>query len=674
MPSAHYIVCLHRPSYAQLDALREENENLRKVMEKLAKSANCSVDDFIKHAGRDSDTLTVYKAPIVRNEAPEVAEEAPMSANSNQSYHGPTSTLFDYNVDKSINPRPKVPPEYVEKVLIAEAAHQRHMESINFQAGKLDFDGVDPDLGMHLLKLHWNRQHHSFLISYRPAFMRDMACGGPYFSKLLLNAIYFGAAKFSSRLEVRTDPADVRTAGLVFRKRVKELLGGALDKSEITTIQALLIMSTSLFALGDEQSAAWLYAGIAFRMITDLGMHLDAPILPNLQRLSDEDLEIRRRVFWGAFVLDKIQSLYQGRPVSLHEGEIRVPIIFHDTYEELEHWEPFSYTRTHLHPGCPSYSTSTFTELCKLSIIMNKILDKIYTQRTASWNNEQLSELLDALHAELDRWHSQLPTHLNYVPFQESSKVPAPHVFSLLAMYNVLTILLHRPFVSDGHLQAGRREVALGSFVTCAEAGMRIVNLVKAYGYYFSIRQAPYLISYSMYVGATILVRLAAQREPGSEAHEALLVCMSTFNKNQETNYAVKRMNLAIENLARRVNVKLNPDNAGSSEEPSDHPLPEKQASRDEAGPAESNSLVDDIDFSTIAPQIDIDAIFQSFLRGQPTVGRVPFLDAGNVNPVPHASSIEPLTSTSMNSLGDLYNDLLFGFNGSVVDDFNWGG
>lgn len=175
------------------------------------------------------------------------------------------------------------------------------LESINFAAGKLDFDGVDPDLGMHLLSLHWNRQHHSFLITYRPAFMRDMACNGPYFSKILLNAIYFGASKFSTRPEVRRDPNDARTAGWLYRQRVKDLLGRALDRSEITTIQALLIMTSSLFALGDERSAAWLYAGTAFRMIIDLGLHVDAPMLFNAHRLSSEDIEIRRRVFWGAF-------------------------------------------------------------------------------------------------------------------------------------------------------------------------------------------------------------------------------------------------------------------------------------------------------------------------------------------------------------------------------------
>lgn len=156
-----------------------------------------------------------------------------VSSNGVASYHGRTSTLFEEN----FNDRPnsgttsKVPEEWVEKGLICEAARQRQLEDVNFRLGKLDFDGVEPELGVHLLSLHWNRQHHAFLITYRPAFMRDMACNGPYFSKLLLNAIFFGASKFSPRRELRKDANDVRTAGWRFRDRVSELLGGALNKS-----------------------------------------------------------------------------------------------------------------------------------------------------------------------------------------------------------------------------------------------------------------------------------------------------------------------------------------------------------------------------------------------------------------------------------------------------------
>ncbi|KAF4429278.1 putative transcriptional regulatory protein [Colletotrichum fructicola] len=396
-----------------------------------------------------------------------------VSANGVSSYHGRTSALFEESLQERTSVadlRPRMPDEWIEKGLVAEAAKQRQLEDFKYRAGTLDFDGVDPELGMHLLSLHWNRQHHSFLLTYRPAFMRDMACGGPYFSKILLNAIYFGASKFSPRREVRRDPNDVRTAGWAFRERVRKLLGDALDSSDITTIQALLVMTNSLFALGDERSAAWLYAGLAFRMIIDLGMHVDAPGLGITRKFSDEDLEIRRRVFWGAFVVDKIQSLYQGRPASLKESDTLVPIKFLDTFEEFENWAPFAYSaQNHSYPGSPAYSVSTFTHLCRLSVVMSDILSCIYTERAFDKSPQELSTMLETLSSKLAAWKVDLPAHLIFDP-KSNTRVPPPHVLSLHAMYHVLTILLHRPFVADGHLYNTSRSLSINSFITCASA------------------------------------------------------------------------------------------------------------------------------------------------------------------------------------------------------------
>ncbi|CAK7210651.1 hypothetical protein SBRCBS47491_000847 [Sporothrix bragantina] len=505
-------------------------------------------------------------------------------AGNNTRYHGPTSTLFDETAAPVSHGRRQHAPHannanangpstyWVQKSLFAEAASQRHLETINLAAGKLDFDGVDPDLGMHLLRLHWNRQHHSFLITYRPAFMRDMACGGPYFSRLLLNAIFFGASKFSNRPEVRRDPNDVRTAGWLFRERVRQLLGSALDRSDITTIQALLVMTSSLFALGDERSAAWLYAGTAFRMIIDLGMHVDG--LGGTSGLSEEDVEIRRRVFWGAFVVDKIQSLYQGRPVSLQEIETNVPLVFHDEYEELENWQPFAYytyagaNLARDYPGSPAYSVSCFTQLCRLSLIMNGILNAVYAERSVKKKPEALAEDLQRLHADLETWKNELPPHLNFDPSSKTQTTPPPHVLSLLAMHNVLLILLHRPFVSDGHLHANLRALSTRSFMTCAQAATAIVSLLRCYNAAFSVRRAPYLISYATYVAATIHVRIAAQPGFATEAKEALAICLMVFDENSETNWAVKRARAVIGGLMQRMGVSVEAADASTTTAP----------------------------------------------------------------------------------------------------------
>ena len=549
------------------------------------------------------------------------------------------------------------------------------MEILNFQQGKLDWDGVDPELGMHLLSLHWNRQHHSFLITYRPAFMRDMATGGPYFSRLLLNAIYFGASKFSNRREVRQDPSDARTAGWTFRRRVKELLGSALDRSEITTIQALLVMTSSLFALGDERSAAWLYAGTAFRMIIDLGMHVDATMLPNMRRLSPEDLEIRRRVFWGAFAVDKIQSLYQGRPVSLQHCDTRVSLSFLDHYEELEPWQPFAYSDTQSYSGSPGYSVSTFIQLCKLSLVLNEILNKVYSERSSNRSPHDLIASLNTLDGQLKEWYDALPDHLRFNA-HATKVVPPPHVLSLLALYHVQVILLHRPFVSEGHLHTADPSVALSSFTTCTAAAFSITQILQAYDNTFSIQRAPYLISYATYVAATIFVRVAAQREGASRAHASLQNCLDVFKKNQETNWAVRRAHNVILHLMDRMGVRLETQTVTPTS-------PLEQPSRNLAIPPDSNlqgpaPVTNENPPELEASALDIDMIIQSFIRPQSKnfeaqaatgeQGESSFMNSAVTHPGGQGTiaPASPVTEDLHDYM--LFDDMLFGFNGSPQD------
>jgi len=234
-------------------------------------------------------------------------------------YHGPTSTAYY----ETPSPQQRngqnndfyATNEWSQNLLFAQTAKQSELtspkdplvprtnhlkgqlEPLNLIAGRLDFDGVDPSIGMELLSIYWSRQVYTAQIIHRPVFMRDMACGGPYFSKLLLNSIFFVVSKHSLRPEVRTDPDDINTAGLIYRERFVELLREKFDKSEITTIQALLIMSNALFSRCDERSLSWLYAGNAFNMIIDLGLH----VLPSANNTSAEELEIRKRVVWGAY-------------------------------------------------------------------------------------------------------------------------------------------------------------------------------------------------------------------------------------------------------------------------------------------------------------------------------------------------------------------------------------
>ena len=131
--------------------------------------------------------------------------------------------------------------------------------------------------------------------------MRDWACGGPYYSKLLLNAIYHNSSRHACEDSIYRYGPNGDTLSARFQQRFKELLRDTFKYSRITTVQALLVMSASQSALSNCRSVAWLYSGMAYRMIIDLGLHTNRLHSPMSKQASDEENETQRRVFWSAF-------------------------------------------------------------------------------------------------------------------------------------------------------------------------------------------------------------------------------------------------------------------------------------------------------------------------------------------------------------------------------------
>lgn len=432
------------------------------------------------------------------------------------------------------------PSNDVRNLLVANAALQRQKE---FSLRQLpDIDGIPTNLAMHLLNLHWNRQHHTFLLTYRPAFMRDLVHGGPYCSKFLLNAIFACASKYSDRIELRDDPSNPLTAGARFHRRCDELLAQEppWGRSSIPTVVGFLLLGSTYISRG-EVSKGWSYTGFAMRMAFDLGLHLDC----RKPGMSAEDVEIRKRVYWGAFICDKVQSLYLGRPITMQLRDSHVSHELMDTLEELDLWVPYMdpdypVAQTHYTPA-PVHSISTFEHLCELSKITGRIITRFYTS-TPTPTKAQSS--LRSIDKSLTRWHEQLPDSIAFEPWSEdptiSQKLVPPNIMNLFNTYHSLVILLHRPFISDGNLRSG--SVPANSWKKCTIAARNITSIVGAYRSAYSLRGAPYLTSYAAYVACTIHVRNAALEQGGhGESLRLLLASLQTLDELSVPNPGVAR-------------------------------------------------------------------------------------------------------------------------------------
>ncbi|KAH6870974.1 fungal-specific transcription factor domain-containing protein [Thelonectria olida] len=542
-----------RPTFSRINELQREQAALKAFIVKLKQSSPADREALLASAVDEDGTVNLSPVPgqsyppdhQVSKQPPtrrprEGATETPIISTDDEldiahfisvddagkpSSFGPSSALHNpARSEPGLSPsRQSTTQENARNTLIANAALQRHLE---YGLARLpNIDGIATELAFHLLNLHWARQHHTFLLTYRPAVMRDLQCSGPYCSSFLLNAIFACSSKFSPRTELRDNPNDAATAGRRFFRRCDEILAkeSLLTRPHISTIVGLLLLGSTYNARG-ETSKGWLYTGYALRMVYDLGLHLD----PKQTTDNAEEIEIRRRVFWGAFVSDKLQSLYLGRPVAINLRDSQVTREFLDLYEEKEPFLPpalLTASSPRLPEGMgdaiPLHSVSTFQQLCLLSKIMTTIINRFYVVG-ATFSNAQ-SSLLQVDKA-LQQWKENLSPDLDFQPWR-SPDVPTlrqtPNVMVLHNLYHSLIILVHRPFISDGHLRSAAAPIR--SWERCTAAARCITSIALAYKSAFGLAGAPYVLGYTIYVACTIHVRNAATREHQLGDHLSLL-------------------------------------------------------------------------------------------------------------------------------------------------------
>ena len=173
------------------------------------------------------------------------------------------------------------------------------------------------------------------------------------------------------------------------------------------------------------------FLGMGLRMIMHLGLHLNINRFGSPKEYSPEhteDLEIRKRVFWGAFVCEKLQSLYLGRPMMIHKKEIHVPKVFLDVYEEEDVWLPVpdSSERSTILGTIPTNSVTNFTQMCLLSEICGDIMSSFYAVHATKESTVNLLSARERIQHSLSQWTENLPEKLRFNPWSGKGRRVAP--------------------------------------------------------------------------------------------------------------------------------------------------------------------------------------------------------------------------------------------------------
>jgi hypothetical protein len=206
-----------------------------------------------------------------------------------------------------------------------------------------------------------------------------------------------------------------------FFKRAKTLVfSGLLQAGSIELIQALLLMGQYLHG-SLELNNCWTVVGLAIRTAQGLGLHLDRG-----EFAADVvEHEVRKRVWWGCFIIDRVLSMKVGRPPTIHDGpaiKVGLPLAVDDEYivnDDARGGPPVQ------PPGIPS-KLDFINQVIPLCRLLERILDTLYgggggcTPCQADASKPKLTDIPNLLaisiqlEGDLDTWQQALPAHLRF--------------------------------------------------------------------------------------------------------------------------------------------------------------------------------------------------------------------------------------------------------------------
>ncbi|WWC59411.1 uncharacterized protein I303_101966 [Kwoniella dejecticola CBS 10117] len=341
----------------------------------------------------------------------------------------------------------------------------------------LPFGGVPSKLVDQLLPLYFTHVHNVWPLVYKATFNPHTA---PL--PLLLSMLAIAACVTPTK-----DAGDGFPSERLFRM-AEQSLHESRNECRIDLIQCLLLLSLRQTGCGDKQSAS-MYAGRACCMALNMGLNL-AP--GGLGKLPDPtEQEIRSRVYWNTYVLDKTLAEETGRPFLLTYRRTTTALPSTSELEEFEAWPPPTISAT-----IPSsvgviprrgHVLSCFAWTCRLAMVVEDVLDMDPTcpPATSEWDGHFVDSIsnrqpymAERPANQLDSWYRALPLYLNV----DNSISPLPHHAVLLAWYHTTRILYHSRFIrSKGTAQSPLINTSLqpiSARQACSDAAQATIDIL----------------------------------------------------------------------------------------------------------------------------------------------------------------------------------------------------
>ncbi|KAI9679753.1 MAG: hypothetical protein M1817_004767 [Caeruleum heppii] len=184
------------------------------------------------------------------------------------------------------------------------------------------------DIALHLANVFFDCLYgQTFHVLHKPTFMRDLQAGTA--PPVLILAICAVSARFSTHPQISSEPAFLR--GDEWAAAARTIARAHYDEPSITLTTVMLLLGLHEFG-ACQGGRCWASAGVAIRMAYALHLNKDfghhALRRNATEELSVTDKELRRRVMWACYFMDRFNSSGTEMPAWIDEDAVstRLPI------------------------------------------------------------------------------------------------------------------------------------------------------------------------------------------------------------------------------------------------------------------------------------------------------------------------------------------------------------
>ncbi|KFY47225.1 hypothetical protein V494_00089 [Pseudogymnoascus sp. VKM F-4513 (FW-928)] len=489
---------------------------------------------------------------------------------------------------------------------------------------------VPAELEEHLMNLYFTWQDPSFHAVDRKMFEEakvtwcDKGEDTAYYSEALRNAICCLGAAF----DARHHPALVtfpRSLADFFADRAKALLEIELDMPCVATIQTLILLSAHDIGCGRD-SRGWLFSGMAMRLSFNLALNQD--LKPYIAKgvVTAAEADLRRTVFWAAFLVDHVWSFYLGQPFRMSMKGVTLEKAGAKVYLGLpRQWTPYvSPAMAQTFPPMADCIEEVCTYQVLLFEAMAPLSDAFYGSATTS--RSALHELNSQIVTKLQDWKENLPVELR-VDLHNHETTYLPHVILLHMQYYQSVIYAYRPWMSKSQIQLQPQwgpgaDHARKMCIDSASAVARLLHLYEERYTFRRINIQAVAITFSAGLLLVFATVIHHQRERGDEILADLSVCFRALDELAPSWDTAKRARDFLirlqrhwERRARSNSLAAARDNASSTS--SGFSVSRKRP-RPSVQPSDENNWTDNGMAANFGIDIDFDWMLATSMEGMP--------------------------------------------------------